>query len=194
MFPEGHRLHDPELPPATLTPTDLDRMKQAVLLGDDDVAALRRSRPILAPQTDAILDVWYGFVGSHDFLLASFSSPSTGAPQAHYLGRVRARFGQWIVDTAAAEYDATWLAWQLEIGRRHHRVGKNRTDGADAAPIVEYRYLPLLAQPIVDTLRPFLEAGGDGRDAVDAMQNAWRKSVLLQVTLWSEPYVRPGDF
>ena len=40
MFPEGHRLHDPELPPATLTPTDLDHMKQAVLLGDDDDALL----------------------------------------------------------------------------------------------------------------------------------------------------------
>ena len=57
-----------------------------------------------------------------------------------------------------------------------------------------YRYLPLLAQPIVDTLRPFLEGGGGSRDEVDQMQNAWRKAVLLQVTLWSQPYVIEGDY
>jgi len=26
------------------------------------------------------------------------------------------------------------------------------------------------------------------------MHQAWVKAVLLQVILWSEPYVRPGDF
>ncbi|MEZ4266546.1 MAG: protoglobin domain-containing protein [Myxococcota bacterium] len=190
----GYRHHDPTLPAATITPESFAWMKEAVLLGDDDLAALRRSAPILAGQTDAILDVWYGFVGSKSFLLAEFSDPATGAPQGDYLAAVRARFGQWIHDTAAANYDEAWLKWQLEIGKRHHRVGKNRTDGATASPIVRYRFLPLLAQPIVDTLRTFLEAGGDDRDTVDAMQNAWRKSVLLQVTLWSKPYVIEGDY
>lgn len=190
----GYRLHDPTLPPAALSPADLDRMKQAVLLGDDDVAALRRSHDLLAGRTDEILDVWYGFVGGHDFLLASFTDTLTGQPLGDYLGRVRARFGQWILDTARADFDARWLAWQLEIGRRHHRVGKNVTDGARAPALVPYRYLPLLAQPIVDTLRPFLAAEGVSRDEVDAMQNAWRKAVLLQVTLWSQPYVLDGDY
>ncbi len=190
----GYRLHDPTLPPGTLTAADLGRMKQAVLLGDDDVAALRRSHDLLASRTDEVLDVWYGFVGAHDFLLASFTDSHTGQPLADYLGRVRARFGQWILDTARAEFDGDWLAWQLEIGRRHHRVGKNVTDGARAPALVPYRYLPLLAQPIVDTLRPFLAVEGVSRDEVDAMQNAWRKAVLLQVTLWSQPYIIDGDF
>jgi hypothetical protein len=35
---------------------------------------------------------------------------------------------------------------------------------------------------------------GGSRDEVDAMQNAWRKAVLLQVTLWSLPYVGEADF
>jgi hypothetical protein len=190
----GYRLHDPTLAPATLTADELGRMKQAVLLGDDDIAALRRSRDLLASRTDEILDVWYGFVGAHDFLLASFMDTHSGQPLADYLGRVRARFGQWILDTARAEFDADWLAWQLEIGRRHHRVGKNVTDGAPAPALVPYRYLPLLAQPIVDTLRPFLSVEGVSRDEVDTMQNAWRKAVLLQVTLWSQPYILDGDF
>lgn len=190
----GYRLHDPTLPPAILTADDLGRMKQAVLLGDDDIAALRRSHALLASRTDEILDVWYGFVGAHEFLLASFTDTHSGQPLGDYLSRVRARFGKWILDTAKAEFDADWLAWQLEIGRRHHRVGKNVTDGARAPALVPYRYLPLLAQPIVDTLRPFLAVEGVSRDEVDAMQNAWRKGVLLQVTLWSQPYILDGDY
>ena len=190
----GHRLGDPTLPPAPLDPTDLDRMKRAVLLGDADIAALRRSRPILEPQVDRVLDVWYGFVGAHDFLLATFADATTGQPIGPYLERVRARFGRWVLDTAAADFDAQWLAWQIEIGRRHHRVGKNATDGVSGSAIVPFRYLPLLAQPIVDTLRPFLAASGDESTTVDAMQNAWRKAVLLTITLWSLPYVHPGDY
>lgn len=31
-------------------------------------------------------------------------------------------------------------------------------------------------------------------DEVEKMYNAWVKSCLLQVTLWSHPYVREGDF
>jgi hypothetical protein len=29
---------------------------------------------------------------------------------------------------------------------------------------------------------------------VDGMHQAWFKSVVLQVTLWSQPYVKDGDF
>lgn len=190
----GHRLGDPSLPASALSLAELADMKAAALFGADDVAALRRSRSILEPQIDAILDVWYGFVGSHPFLLASFSDPTSGKPVGVYLDRVRARFGQWILDTADARFDEAWLTWQLEIGRRHHRVGKNQTDEVQAAAIVPFRYLGLLAQPIVDTLRPFLEQAGDDRDTVDAMQNAWRKAVLLQVMLWSHPYILEGDY
>lgn len=190
----GYRLGDPELPEAPVSSADFARMKAACLLGDDDIAALRRSHDVLVPQTEAILDVWYGFVGSHDFLVASFVDTGTQKPSADYLSRVRGRFGQWIRDTARAEYDDAWLRYQLEIGRRHHRVGKNRTDGVASTPLVAFRYLPLLAQPIVDTLRPFLFSSGLDRDDIDAMQNAWRKSVLLQVTLWSHPYVIGGDY
>ncbi|MEQ9319488.1 MAG: protoglobin domain-containing protein, partial [Polyangiaceae bacterium] len=161
---------------------------------DDDVRALRRSGPILEPKIEEVLDVWYGFVGSKPFLLEHFSHRETGEPIAGYLDRVRARFGQWIRDTAAASYDDAWLRWQLEIGRRHHRTGKNETDEAPSTALIPLRYLLPLSQPIVHTLRPFLEHTGEPRESVDAMHDAWRKSVLLQVTLWSFPYVREGDF
>ncbi len=190
----GYRHGDPALPAAPLSVDDLAALCETVLLGDDDLAALRRSGPILEPQIEDILDVWYGFVGSKPFLLAHFSDPEQAAALPEYLGRVRARFGQWIRDTAAAKHDQTWIDWQLEIGRRHHRVGKNRTDDAASTALVPFRYLFLLAQPVVQTLRPFLEKGGTDRDDVDAMQEAWRKSVLLQLTLWAHPYIHEGDF
>lgn len=194
MTTPGYAKGSPDLAASPLSLAELDAMKEAALFGADDVAALRRSRPILEPETDAILDVWYGFVGSKPFLLEQFSHPETAEPDGRYLERVRARFAEWILDTADAEYDEPWLRWQLEIGRRHHRVGKNQTDGVESTALVPFRYLLPLAQPIVQTLRPFLERTGEPRDVVDAMQDAWRKSVLLQVTLWSFPYVIEGDF
>ncbi len=182
------------LAPSPVTPADFEAMKASVLFGPDDEAALRMSRPVVADQTDAILDVWYGFVASQPQLLASFSNPSDGKPDGDYLAAVRARFAQWILDTADARYDAAWLAWQHEIGLRHHRSKKNRTDDAAAARIVPFRYLALLAYPVTATLKPFLAKKGHSAADIDRMHQAWIKSVLLQVTLWSYPYVTEGDF
>jgi len=41
---------------------------------------------------------------------------------------------------------------------------------------------------------PFLANKGHGAADVDGMAAAWLKSCLLQVTPWSHPYVRAGDF
>src|SRR5690606_16358957 len=111
-----------------------------------------------------------------------------------YLEAVRKRFGQWILDTCAAEYDEAWLAWQDEIGRRHHRSGKNRTDGVEAAPHIPMRHLLALALPSSLTMKPFLATKGHSAAEVDAMHTAWTKAVLLQAILWSRPYVKDGDF
>jgi len=178
---------------APLNLADLDALKQSVLLGDDDVAALRRTRPVLEPQVDAILDVWYGFIGAHPFLLGTFAG-SDGVPNSHYLASVRKRFGRWILDTADADYNQEWLDYQFAIGRRHFRSEKNRTDNVSAAEIVPFRYLFPVVYPVTATLKPFLAKAGHAPADVDAMHQAWIKSVLLQMTLWSYPYVREGDF
>ena len=174
--------------------SDFEILKKSALFGEDDIAALRRSLPILKGEVEAILDVWYGFVGQNPHLLASFSGHTDGKPLADYLGAVRKRFGLWIMDTARAEYDQTWLDYQHEIGLRHHRAKKNRTDGASSTPIVPFRDLFALIFPITFTLRPFLPKTGLPQSEVEAMAQAWVKSCLLQVTLWSHPYVKDGDF
>jgi Protoglobin len=172
---------------------ELELLKATLLLGEDDLGALRRSGEVLAPQVEEILDVWYGFVGANPHLLAAFSN-AQGQPDQDYLAAVRRRFGRWILDTARATYDQAWLDYQHEIGLRHTRARKNQTDGADAADHIPLRYVLALLVPVTTTLRPFLVKGGAAPEEVEAMHAAWVKAVLLQVILWSQPYVRDGDF
>jgi len=190
----GYTYGTPAVARSPLTLGDFDRMKKSVLFGEEDVNALRRSYDILKDQVEAVLDVWYGFVGSNPHLLASFTGRSDGQPLGDYLGAVRKRFGQWILDTARAEYDQKWLDYQHEIGLRHHRTKKNRTDGVNSTDHVPFRDLFLLTYPVTFTLKPFLAKRGHSAEEVEKMYAAWVKSCLLQVTLWSYPYVKDGDF
>ena len=190
----GYTLGQPSVPPAPITLEELARLRKTLLLGEEELAALRQSASILADQTDAILDVWYGFVGSTPHLLEYFRNTKTGEPDGRYLAAVRERFRQWILDTAQANYDQRWLDYQFEIGRRHHRVGKNRTDDVPSVAHIPLRYVLALLAPVTQTLKPFLGRKGASPEDVDRMHQAWVKSVLLQVILWSEPYVREGDF
>jgi hypothetical protein len=188
----GYRMGDPSLPASSLSGADLDRLSQALLLTDEDRAALREAKRIIEPRVDRLLDVWYGFVGGHDFLLEAFSTPS--GPDADYLARVRARFSQWVLDTLDARFDARWAAYQAEVGHRHAGA-KNVTDGVTGAPdVVPFRYVVALVYPIFATLRPFLEEGATDPAQVERMHQAWLKAVLLNVALWSEAYVRDDWF
>lgn len=182
------------VPRSPLTMADFELLKQAVLFGDEDVKVLKMSREVLKDQTEAVLDVWYGFVASHPHLVHYFGRKSDGQPDGEYLAAVRKRFGQWILDTAAANYDQQWLDYQYEIGRRHHRTAKNKTDGVSSVDNISYRYLPAFIYPITATLKPFLAKQGHSAEEVEQMHQAWVKSVILQVTLWSQPYVKEGDF
>jgi len=190
----GYTYGTDAVPPSPLSPDEFELMKKSLLFGDEDIRYLRLSREILEPQVDDILDVWYGFVGSNSHLLASFTGRMDGKPIEEYLSAVRRRFGQWILDTARAEYDQKWLDYQYEIGLRHHRTKKNKVDGAASTEIVPFRYLILLVFPVTFTLKPFLAKKGHSAEEVEKMYLAWVKSCLLQATLWSYPYVKEGDF
>jgi hypothetical protein len=189
----GYTYGTDAVPRSPVSLGELQLLRATLLLGEDDLAALRRSGDLLAPRVEEILDVWYGFVGANPHLLAAFSGPD-GQPDQGYLAAVRHRFGRWVLDTARADYDQAWLDYQHEIGLRHHRSGKNRTDGARAADHIPLRYVLALLVPITTTLKPFLAEGAATPDEVEAMHQAWVKAVLLQVILWSHPYVYDGDF
>jgi Protoglobin len=108
---------------------DLELLKQTVLFTEEDEEYLRLAGDVLEDQVDEILDLWYGFVGSHPHLIRYFAGPD-GEPNAGYLERVRERFKRWILDTCRRPYDQQWLDYQHEIALRHTRAKKNQTDGA----------------------------------------------------------------
>jgi hypothetical protein len=190
----GYTFGQKSVATAPYTLKDLESLKKTLLFTDEDVLYLRKSKEILADQTDAILDVWYGFVASTPELVEYFKNVRTGQPDGDYLGAVRKRFVQWILDTADANYDQAWLDYQYEIGLRHSKIKKNKTDHVKSVSQVNFRYLPALTIPVTTTLKPFLAKKGVSAADVEKMHAAWVKSVLLQTILWSYPYVRDGQF
>ncbi len=176
-----------------LTLEDFEHLKQAALFGPEDRQALHMAGEVLADQVEDILDVWYGFVASHPFLLYYFTD-GEGNPNTNYLAAVRKRFGQWILDTCNRPYDQVWLDYQQEIGLRHTPAKKNKTDGVDCVPLINYRYLVALIAPITLTIKPFLAKKGHSAEEVEKMYQAWFKAVVLSVALWSAPFVKEGQF
>ena len=182
------------LPAAPISLEEFGQMKETAQFTNVDVRYLRMSWEVLRDQVDAVLDVWYGFFAAHPFLIQTFSRRSDGQPDQRYLANVRQRFARWIEDTAQANYDQQWLNYQYEIGLRQHRTAKNRTDNVNSVEIVPLRFMAPSIFPLVATLKPFLANKGHAPDQVENMHLAWLKSMLLQVTLWSQPYVTAGDF
>lgn len=172
--------------------TDLELLKKTVLFTTADEKHLRLAGEVLKDQTNDVLDLWYGFVGSNEHLVKYFAKD--GKPDMDYLTAVRARFGQWIMDLCFKPYDQTWLNYQHEIALRHHSTKKNKTDNVDAEPIIHYRYLVAFIFPITATIKDFLAKKGHDNETVEAMYAAWFKAVTLTVILWTYPYINKNEF
>ncbi len=171
---------------------EFENLKKAVLFNEEDAQYLRRAGEVLKDQIEEVLDLWYGFVGSHSHLVYYFTD-GEGNALSDYLAAVRKRFGQWILDTCNRSYDQSWLDYQHEIGLRHHRTKKNQTDNVQAVEHIPLRYLIAFIYPITATIKPFLAKKGHSAEEVDKMHQAWFKSVVLQIALWSAPYAKLGD-
>lgn len=187
---KGYSYGAADASPVTLQ--ELDLLKQTVLFTDEDEKYLQMAGVVLKDQTDAVLDLWYGFVGGHPHLVHYFTK--NGQPNMDYLTAVRHRFGQWILDLCNRKYDQAWLDYQHEIGLRHHSIKKNKTDNVDAVPIIHFRYLVAFIFPITVTIKSFLANKGHSAEDVDKMHTAWFKAVTLTVTLWCYPYINKGEF
>ncbi len=189
----GYDYGDESIPEAPYDEEDLEKLQATVMFDEDDEEALNEAGDVLDPQIDDILDLWYDFVSANDHLVYYFTD-GEGNPDEEYLDRVRERFGQWIRDTCNPPYDQEWLNYQYEIGLRHTREKKNQADDADAVPHIHARYLIAFIYPITATIRDFLENGDHSAEEVDDMFHAWFKSVTLQVTLWTRPYMPEEDW
>jgi hypothetical protein len=190
----GYTYGSKEVARSPISFKEFELLKNTILWTDEDEKYIRMSAEVLADQTDDILDVWYSFIKVEPHLAVFFSHKSDHRLNKEYMASVRLRFKQWILDTAEANYDQDWLNYQHEIALRH-LTKKNETDDVDSVEKINFRYILALVYPLTATLKPFLakKHNHDAED-VECMYQAWIKSVLLQVCLWSQPYVKEGDY
>lgn len=182
------------VPRSPISDQEFELLKKTVMLNEEDFKYLKRACEVLRDQVEDILDLWYNWVGSNEHLIHYFSDPVNGKPIEEYLLRVRKRFGQWILDTTCREYNREWLDYQYEIGLRHNRTKKGKTDNVNTVPHIPLRYLITFIYPITATIKSFLEKKGDPPEVVEKMHQAWFKSIVLQVAIWSYPYAKEGDW
>jgi Protoglobin len=190
----GYDYGSNEVAKSPISLAEWEELKKSALFSEEDAVYLRLSEEVLKDQVDDLLKTWRGVIFDHPHLRAYDENPDTHEIDVDYAKAVGKRFGQWVLDTARAQYDQAWLDYQYEIGLRHHRSKKNKTDHAGTLGHIRARDLLAFCAPIVVCMKPFLAKGGYPADVVDRMYDAWWKSMILQATLWSQPYIRDGDF
>jgi hypothetical protein len=190
----GYNPGSPDVAKSPISMQELQEVKASAFFSDEDIVYLRLSYDVLKNQAEDLVALWRGIIALHPHLAGYGIDTRTGKPDTDYSQRVGKRFAQWVLDTARAEYDEKWLDYRYEIGLRHHRRKKNKTDGAHTAPQIRGRDLIAFSAAIVAPMRPYLEKGGHSQEVVNRMYDAWWKSMILQATLWAQPYMNPGDF
>jgi len=194
---ETHQLANPDTIPgydlgsarSVRSPLDLlelEQLERAAGLTTEDDRLLARAGEILTPYAGEMVDAWRAMLAPHPHLTA-YSSHPDGTPDPEYAAASHPRFARWIIDLCTRPRDQAWLDYQEEIGLRHTRAKKNQTDGADAPDHIPMRYLLAFTGPVTASTRDYLAR--DAPDQLDAMHAAWTKAVMLNVTLWTRPYV-----
>jgi hypothetical protein len=154
-----------------------------------DAEAIAMAGDVLAGQEEAMVDAWRGIIAANQYLAKWFFGPDD-KPDEEYKAAVKRRFVQWVADICTRRRDQAWLNYQEEIGLRHTPAKKNRTDGRQTPNVVPLRYVLTFAGPVILGAKEFLARKGHSMADVERMQQAWAKSVVLTLTLWSRPYVR----
>ena len=173
------------------SPVSLDQLRaleQAAGFDEDARQWLRKAARALVPRAEAIVDTWRSAIAAHGEMAQVFFGPN-GHPDEDYKAAVKRRFVQWVADACEREHDQAWLDYQDEIGNRHTPAKKNKTDSANTPPLVPMRYLLAFSGVVSTTIRPFLEESGYSSIEIQHIQDAWTKSMLLHLALWTRSYV-----
>lgn len=161
------------------------------LFSSDDERALRKLWRLLKGQTDDYLDMVLGMVAAYPALAAVL-----GAVCRENLGvslegsaTVRRLFRQWLSETCLSPHESPWLnrLYSLYAGLPPERSAQTMS-----VELPEFRYLIALSFPLVAAARSLLVDAGLAPQAIERMQSALLKAILLQVTLLSKLYVKDG--
>lgn len=187
----GYTFGEDSIPASPVSLEELHRLEAAAGWSDDDAVWLKIAAETLIPQAEAIVDSWRSVIGGLPQLAASFVGPD-GKPDDHYKSSIRLRFVQWVSDVCLQPHDQRWLDYQEEIGLRHMPAKKNMTDNAQTPPVVPQRYLFGFTAVVITSIRGFLAGSGRSEEDIVRIQDAWTRTVLLIVTLWSRSYAQEG--
>jgi hypothetical protein len=189
----GYDFGRPSVARSPVSLAELRELEATVTFTDDDRRWLGIAGDILEPQAEAVVDSWRKVIGAQPHLAKWFFGPD-GKPDERYKAAVKKRFVQWVIDTCRRPHDQAWLDYQEEIGLRHTPAKKNATDRAQTPSHVPLRYVVAFTAVVTTTIRPFLASENRAAADVDAMVQAWTKAVMLQIALWSRPYVKDGEW
>ena len=187
LLPAGYDYGTSKSAVSPVSDVELAQLEETAGWSASDAGMLARHADLFRAKAEAMVDSWRAVIGSQEHLSQWFVKPDGAADEA-YKASVRRRFVQWVVDVATRPHDRDWLNYQQEIGLRHTPVKKNRTDGAHTPPVVPFRYL-LGFVPVVLPIRGFFRDAIRDEAELKSLEDAWRKAVLLHVTLWSRAYV-----
>jgi Protoglobin len=168
---------------------ELEKLKVSAGFTLEDEQFLRLAGEVLAGQTKQIVDHWRSGIIAGIPNLARHSRSQEGTPIPEYLAQSNLRFEQWILDTCLRPYDQDWLNYQQEIALRHTSLKKNQADAVRSTAYVPFHDIVAFVAVMNDTIRPYLAGKGNTEDEVEGMHRAWRKSLQMQIALWSKPYM-----
>jgi Protoglobin len=184
----GYTYGTDQVPRSPVTLEDLDKLKQAVGLTEQDQRYLLLAGQVLVDQAADMVTAWRATLGEHPHL-AAYSAHPDGRPNPEYSAASKPRFDRWVIDACTRPLDQAWLDYQHEIGLRHTREKKNTTDHADAAEHIPMRYWVAFTAVVLVTARDYLSRKGHSEQDVAGMHAAFTKSVMLHLSVWTRAYV-----
>lgn len=181
-------------PASAHSPVSLEELRQLEASAgwtEEDAAVLRKHSQLFEDRAEEMVDSWRAAIGSQHHLAQWFFGPD-GKPDEDYKAKIKKRFVQWVRDACTRPHDREWLDYQEEIGLRHTPEKKNLTDGAHTPSVVPLRHLYAFTAVVAVTARKFFVEAGVSGDELQKLQDAWLKTAVLHVTLWSRPYSKEG--
>jgi hypothetical protein len=171
---------------APVTQDEFEDLKHILGFTDRDQQLLLKAGEQLGPRLGELLEHWFSQLGP--WIHATFAGPDVD----RYSTAAGARFGRGMLDGFTRTYDQEWLDYQQEIGLRHTRAKKNQTDKANSVAVVPFRYLVASIKVLSEIPDKFLD--GIPSQERSAVRDAWSRSLLLQVALWSRSYMEAEDW
>jgi hypothetical protein len=171
--------------PATDMPRFIRELMEFVELGEADVAAIRRSAPVVlaraAALTDALYDHFLKFPATAQFFLGE-----DGEPDAARLERRKHSLGRWLRETAEVATTQEFSYYLLAAGLSH----SHRTHGPGGA-VPPHFLIGAMSLAQTALARLFRAELGDGPGALDASL-AWNKLLLVHLAVLLLGYLPPA--